>query len=236
MLVFPGAHLDDQALLNFSRRFGPHEVGLKRGPATGLARLSNVTRAGQIAPPDSLQARFQVGNTHWHSDSSYKRIGAKASLLAAKVVPNTGGETEWADMRAAFEALDDETQHSLAGLQAVHDYRYSHAWHGGLELLNEEELAQLPPVTHPIVKTHPATGRKNLFVGRHASHIVGQDERESRARLESLTEAACQPPRVWKHAWQPGDLALWDNRCVLHPRPPVAGRPTASDGSHDHCR
>ena len=99
---------------------------------------------------------------------------------------------------------------------AVHSYRYSHTWHGGLEILNEEDLALLPPVEHPIIRLHPRTGRKNLFVGRHASHIVGEDKQESRSLLKKLTLDAAQPPRTYKHAWEVGDLVLWDNRCVLH--------------------
>ena len=111
-----------------------------------LAHLSNVTRDGSLADPTSLQVRFGKGNEHWHTDSSYKRVGAKASLLLARAVPDTGGETEWADMREAYEVLDAEMQTWLENKTAVHSYRYSHAWHGGLELLGEEDLARLPPV------------------------------------------------------------------------------------------
>lgn len=217
VLVFPDQHLSDAAQIAFTRRFGRLERGLKRGRrGDGVGRLSNVDKDGCVVDAEKLQARFQRGNRDWHSDSSYKRVGAKASILAAHVVPDEGGETEWADMRAAWDALAPAMRDWLADKRAVHSYRFSHAWHGGLELLNEQELLDLPPVEHPLMRVHPATGQKSLFVGRHASHIVGEDEPSSRALLRELTANAGQPPRVWGHRWQPGDIAIWDNRCVLH--------------------
>jgi len=217
VLVFQDQHLTDEQHLAFTRRFGRLEKGLKRGPASArVGYITNVTKEGAIADPQSLQVRFSSGNSGWHTDSSYKRVGAKASILAAHEVPSVGGETEWADMRAAYDALDEASKSWLAERVAVHSYVFSHAPHGGLELLNEREVADLPLVQHAVVRTHPATGRKNLFVGRHASHILGEDEHESRALLRQLTSDACQPPRIWKHRWQPGEIALWDNRCVLH--------------------
>ena len=223
VLVFPGQGLSDADHIAFTRRFGQLEKGLKRRAGGGLGRLSNV-RNGVVVAAEDLQARFQRGNEQWHSDSSYKRVGAKASILAAHVVPDAGGETEWADMRAAYDALDATTRNWLADKIAVHSYRFSHAWHGGLELLNEQELDDLPPVEHPLVRVHPATGRKSLFVGRHASHIVGEEVASSRRMLRDLTAAACQAPRIWGHRWQPGDIAIWDNRCILH-----RGRPWPPD-------
>ena len=228
VLVFPDQHLSDAAHIAFTRRFGRLERGLKRGHrGDGVGRLSNVDKDGCVVDAEKLQARFQRGNRDWHSDSSYKRVGAKASILAAHVVPDEGGETEWADMRAAWDALAPAMQDWLADKRAVHSYRFSHAWHGGLELLNEQELLDLPPVEHPLMRIHPATGQKSLFVGRHASHIVGEDEPSSRALLRELTANAGQSPRVWDHRWQPGDIAIWDNRCVLHrgrPWPPEQAR------------
>lgn len=215
VLLFPEQHLADEEHLAFTRRFGRLEMSIRRS-GSNLSRLSNVDKEGKVAPPSSLQARFLVGNTYWHSDSSYKSTGAKASLLAAHEVPTEGGETEWADMRAAYDALDPAMQVQLEDKIAVHSYEYSHKPFGGLEILGPEELKHLPPVEHAVVKVHPATGRKNLFVGRHASHILGEDFAESRALLERLTEEGAQSPRTWKHRWHAGDLVIWDNRCVLH--------------------
>ncbi len=216
VLIFPEQRLDDDAHLAFSRRFGPLEQSIRRSRSTGISNLSNVQADGSVAPPSSLQARFLVGNTYWHSDSSYKKVGAKASILAAHIVPSEGGETEWADMRAAYDILDDERKAWLKDKIAVHDYAFSHAPFGGLEILNKDELSHLDPVEHPIIRTHPATGRKNLFVGRHASHILGEDLEESRMLLAELTDQGAQPPRIYKHQWQAGDIVIWDNRCVLH--------------------
>ena len=216
VVLFPGQHLNDDEQVAFSRHFGRFERGLRQASDSKFAVLSNVSADGSVVAPTSLQARFHLGNTFWHSDSSYKSVGAKASLLSARVVPSEGGETEWADMRAAWDALDPASQRRLDGKVALHSYMYSHAWHGGLEIVGEDDLAHLGPVEHPVVATHPETGRRSLFVGRHASHIVGEDIETSRALLQRLTEDACQAPRLWKHRWQPGDIAIWDNRCLLH--------------------
>ncbi|MFV2090875.1 MAG: TauD/TfdA dioxygenase family protein, partial [Pseudomonadales bacterium] len=221
VLVFPAQHLTNGAHLAFGRRFGRLERGIvrsakKRSSSGLLAYIGNLEKDGTIAHPSSLRVRFNSGNEAWHTDSSYKRVGAKASLLAAHRVPGAGGETEWADMRAAYEALSTDLQDYLADKRAVHSYEYSHAAHGGLELLTDEELADLPPVEHSVIRVHPETGRKNLFVGRHASHIAGEEQAGSRALLKQLTETACEAPRSFKHRWQEGDLVLWDNRCVLH--------------------
>lgn len=216
VLIFPEQKLDDAAHLAFTRRFGVLEQSIRRTRSTGISNLSNVQADGTVAPPSSLQARFLVGNTYWHSDSSYKRVGAKASILAAHIVPDQGGETEWADMRAAYDGLDEDMKTWLADKVAVHDYAFSHAPFGGLEILNKDELSHLAPVEHPVVRVHPATGRKNLFVGRHASHILGEDLEESRKLLADLTEQGAQPPRTLKHKWRVGDIVIWDNRCVLH--------------------
>ena len=156
------------------------------------------------------------GNNYWHTDSSYKRIPAKASLLAAKVVPKTGGETAFADMRAAYDALDPAMQAWLADKIAVHSYAYSQGKVGGMGAITQDEWDALPPVEQPVIRTHPATGRRNLYIGRHASHIVGEDPGESRQLLERLCVEACQAPRIHIHKWAVGDLVMWDNRCVLH--------------------
>jgi alpha-ketoglutarate-dependent taurine dioxygenase len=215
VVVFKDQHLTDDEQINFSARFGRFEKGLTQS-TNKLASISNVSADGTVAPPDSLQVRFHEGNTYWHSDSSYKRVGAKASILAARVVPDAGGETEWADMRAAWDELEPDMQQYLDGKIAVHSYVYSHGWHGGLEIISEGDLRHLPPIEHAVVKVHPVTGRKNLFVGRHASCILGEDEEKSRTLLKKLTADGAQSPRLWCHQWQVGDIGIWDNRCVLH--------------------
>ena len=217
VLVFPKANLTEDEHIAFSRRFGPLERTLsKRTERQEISLLSNVAGDGRIAKPGDALGLFLKGNRYWHTDSSFKKVAAKASLLRALEVPNSGGDTEWADMRAAWDALDAVTQAGLEGLVAVHSYAYSQGKVGGIALLTQKERDALPPVRHPLVRTHPATGRKSLYVGRHASHVVGMNEEEGRALLAKLTEAACQPPRIFRHQWQAGDIVAWDNRCVLH--------------------
>jgi alpha-ketoglutarate-dependent 2,4-dichlorophenoxyacetate dioxygenase len=216
VLIMPGQGLTSDEHHLFTRRFGRLERGISRTATTGFARISNVTTEGSVAESESLQARFLVGNLGWHSDSSYKRVGAKASMLAAHVVPSSGGETEWADMRAAHDALSAEDLNRLDGAVAVHSYQYSHTPFGGLEMANEQDLRYLPDVQHPVLRTHPETGRRVLFAGRHASHLIGEDLDESRALLQRLTSEGAQPPRLLKHRWGAGDLVIWDNRAVLH--------------------
>ena len=217
VLVFAGANLTEAEHITFSRRFGPLERTLsKRTDRQEISLLSNVARDGEIAKPDDNLGLFLKGNRYWHTDSSFKKVGAKVSLLRAVEVPDSGGDTEWADMRAAWDALDPDSQRRLEGLVAVHSYAYSQGKVGGIALLNKREQDALPPVRQPVVRVHPATGRKNLYVGRHASHIVGMPVAEGRTLLERLTQEACQAPRIFRHHWEAGDIVAWDNRCVLH--------------------
>ncbi len=234
VLVFPGQHLDDAAQAAFTRRFGPLERSLtanRVGRNPEVIVLSNMREDGSLWPPGSEHGLFLKGNTSWHTDSSYKAVPSKGSALSARVVPDQGGETEFADMRAAYDALDPPMQAYLAGKHAVHSYAYSQGKVGGTETLSPEEWDALPPVAQPVIRTHPATGRRNLYIGRHASHIVGADEAESRALLDRLCEEACRPPRIFRHRWAVGDLVIWDNRCVLH-----RGRPYPGDQARHMVR
>lgn len=217
VLVFPEQALTDDEQIEFSRRFGSLEKLITEKAANpDIAPLSNVRPDGSLIEPGGSYALFLLGNTFWHTDSSFKRVPSKASLLSARTVPSDGGETEWADMRAAYDALDDATRADLEDAVGVHSYRYSQGLVGGVDVLSEEEWKALPPVEHPVIRTHPATGRKNLYIGRHASHIAERDVEESRALLNRLVEDAAQPPRVFRHCWSEGDIVIWDNRCVLH--------------------
>ena len=216
VLIFPRQDLTDDEQIAFSKRFGRLERFITRVKNPEIAPLSNVDHKGKVFEPDSDRAYYLKGNSHWHTDSSYKPVPAKASLLSARVLPSSGGETEYADMRAAWDVLDDEGKNKLNGLEAVHDHFYSQSLVGGTTALSNEEWAAMPPVVHRVVRTHPATGRRNLYIGRHASHILGRDVDESRAFLQELCEQACQPARTYLHDWSVGDLVAWDNRCVLH--------------------
>ena len=218
VLIFPEQNLSDPDHIGFSRRFGELERSIATDSTSHpeIIMLSNLRRDGSLWPQESEHGLFLKGNTGWHTDSSFKRVPSMASLLAAHQVPDTGGGTEYADMRAAYDALEPELRDWLQDKVAVHSYMYSQGLVGGLSVLSEAEQAALPPVEHPVIRTHPKTGRKSLYIGRHASHILGQDEAESRALLQKLCDDACRPPRLITHYWRPGDLVLWDNRCVLH--------------------
>lgn len=217
VLVFPGQHLTDAEQAVFARRFGRLERGMGGLDDAPVWPISNVLADGALAPTDGPLAQVLVGNQEWHTDSSYHRVSAKASMLSARVVPATGGETEWADMRAAYDALDAADRAFVDGRDAAHSYLYSQRKVGaGEELWSDADKASMAAIRHPLVRMHPATGRAALFVGRHCHDVRGLDAAASEALVERLVDAACRPPRVFTHRWAVGDVAVWDNRCVLH--------------------
>lgn len=216
VLVFPGQHLDAVAQDRFARRFGDIE---KLSPKQKDANvpISNKKPDGTLAQPDDYQYQILKGNEGWHTDSTYMPLASKAAMLTAVVVPQAGGETEFADMRAAWEALDAETQARLEPLSAYHSLYYSQAKAGFVHKTdNLYGLHDKGAPLRPIIKTHPETGRKSIYTGRHAYGIVGMEASESEALLAKLLADACRPPRTYKHSWQPGDTVVWDNRCVMH--------------------
>ncbi len=226
VLVFRGQDLDDESQIEFSERFGPLGrllITSIEGARPEIFYVTNVGPDGEFNESGGSRDLFNKGNQLWHTDRSFKRVAAKGSMLRAVVLPDSGGQTQFADMRAAFDALDEDRRAWLEDKVAVHSYRYSQGQIGGLDLMSDAELAAAPPVEHRVVKVHPDSGRKLLYIGRHASHIAGEDVEQSRHLLQQLCAEACQPPRVYAHRWQPGDVVLWDNRCVLHrarPWPP----------------
>lgn len=216
LLIFPDQHLTHAEQLAFADRFGPREFP--------LAPISNVLPDGSLRDPGKNDEvlRILAGNQGWHADSTYVPIQAKCAVFTAHVVPSQGGETEWADMRAAYEALDETTRARLAELTAYHSIAYSQMRAGHAPPAKESEFYGgygfdgAPPPLRPLLKVHPETGRTSLLIGRHAHAIPGLAPHESEKLLDELVERACQPPRVYTHAWQPGEVALWDNRCLLH--------------------
>ena len=214
ILVFPGQGLAEADQSAFGARFGDIE---ELAPGVHTVSISNQKEDGSVTRPDEHRSRILRGNEGWHTDSSYMPLAAKASAIAAVVVPPEGGQTEWADMRAAYDALDDEMQERIADLAAYHSLYYSQGKTGhevkpGAGYGFHREEAPL----RPLVKVHPATGRKSLFIGRHAYGIPGLDATESETLLDDLMTFACQAPRTYRHEWEPGDLVIWDNRCMLH--------------------
>ena len=217
VLAFPDQHLDDDQQTVFSERFGALERSivetLSANPA--VYHLANVDGDGALLKPDDPRGRILEGNRAWHTDSSFKVVPAMASLLSAREVPPDGGETEYADMRAAYDVLDDEIKRDLEDAIGLHSFAYSQG-RIGTDAMTKDELDALPPVEHPVIRTHPANGRKALYIGRHASHITGRPVEEGRALLAKLLEFATQPQFTYRHKWRVGDLVIWDNRSVLH--------------------
>ncbi len=220
VLVCPEQRMSDDQQIAFSERFGPLEVSIRKGRPRRIANphvsdISNVDERDRVFDPDDERAIYNAGNRLWHSDSSFKRVPAMASLLSGREVPPEGGETEYADLRAAWDALPADRKRGLEELVAEHSFVYSRGLIG-YDQFTDAERAAVPPVPQAVVRTHPATGRKSLFVGSHASHIIGRPVEEGRALLRGLLDFATQPRFVYRHAWRQYDLVMWDNRCVLH--------------------
>jgi len=220
VLVFHDQHLTDDEQIAFTRRFGPLEettrsIAQNAGVAPQIADLSNVDAEGRTFAADDRRMLYHKGNQLWHTDSSFKPVPAMASLLSAREVPSEGGETEYASLRAAWDALPRTLQARLEGMVAVHSFAYSRGLIAPGLLLPEQEAA-LPPVKHQLVRVNTVTGRQAVYLGSHASHIVGLPVDEGRRLLGDLLEHATQPQFVFQHRWRVGDCVMWDNRAVLH--------------------
>ena len=214
VLFFPAQHLDAKAQLAFALRFGDIEV-LAEGMTT--IPIANKTPDGQLLEADSDRMKLLRGNEGWHTDSSYMRLASKAAVLSAHVIPSSGSQTAWADARAAYDSLDDTTRARIAGLAAHHSYFYSQAKIGHkVEVGAGYGFFPGESPLRSLVKIHPVTKRPALYVGRHAASIPGMEQAEAEALIKQLNDFICQPPRVYTHHWQPGDVAVWDNRCLLH--------------------
>ncbi len=217
LLIFPGQHLSEADQIAFARHFG--EIEIMNGQE--LVYMTNQRRDGSLRPEGDAVMEVLRGTEGWHVDSSYMPLAAKGAVFSAHVVPSTGGGTEWADMRAAYDALDDPTRTKIAELSAYHSLHYSQAKIGHTPARINGAIPGYgfhddPPPLRPLVKIHPVTGRPSLLIGRHAYGIPGLEAKESERLLEELAEFACQPPRVYEHHWSVGDVAIWDNRCLLH--------------------
>jgi len=214
-LVFPQQFLTDAENIAFAEHFGELEFG-----AVPIANQKQNPDGswGHIYRLDSRRMRTNVGNEAWHTDSTYLPISSKCALLSAVKVTTTGGETELADMRAGYAALDAATKTQIGQLSAFHSTRYSQANDlGDFTEAEDNAIYHGEAYLRPLVKTHPETGVKNLFVGRHAFGIPGLERAASRALLSSLVDAVVSDPvRVYRHQWNAGDTLLWDNRALLH--------------------
>jgi alpha-ketoglutarate-dependent 2,4-dichlorophenoxyacetate dioxygenase len=222
VLIFHDQHLDDEQQISFSRQLGMLEeatgdiMSVKdRRIGMALNDISNLDKNGELLPRDDRRRLFGLGNMLWHSDSSFKEVPAKYSMLSARKIPATGGNTEFADMRAAYEALDDATKAEVHDLICLHSQIYSRGVLG-FDDFTDEERAKWAPVRQRLVRRHPTTGRLSLYLASHAGGIEGWPMPEARSFLRDLNEHATQRQFVYAHVWRPWDLVMWDNRVTMH--------------------
>ena len=222
VLVFHDQALDDEQQIAFSRQLGALEqatgdIGEAHGRRVGMDMndISNLDRHGELLPRDDRKRLFGLGNQLWHSDSSFKEIPAGYSLLSARRIPLTGGNTEFADMRAAYDALDKATQAEVRDLICSHSQVYSRGLLG-FDDFTDAERQKWAPVRQRLVRRHPTTGRLSLYLSSHAGAIETWPVPEARAFLRELTEHATQQQFVYAHVWKQWDLVMWDNRVTMH--------------------
>jgi alpha-ketoglutarate-dependent 2,4-dichlorophenoxyacetate dioxygenase len=222
VLIFPDQHLSQDQHLDFARHFGPLETTIalhrKDEPLRirqEFADVSNLNSKSDVWGKESRQRLFQMGNRLWHTDSSFKRLPARASLLYAHSIPPIGGHTEFADERAAYDALPEETKRRLDSLVAEHSIFHSRARLGFTNFSDEERQA-MPPVPQVLVRTIPESSRKSLYLASHAGRILGMSENDGRALIDELVAHATQRQFVYTHRWRVHDLVIWDNRCTMH--------------------
>jgi alpha-ketoglutarate-dependent 2,4-dichlorophenoxyacetate dioxygenase len=224
VLVFSNQPLTDQQQIDFTRHFGELEGYNTAGHirkqqdsrlGSGIADFSNLDKTGKIMSDTDRVWFFKLGDRLWHSDSSFRPIPAGYSLLSGRIIPSWGANTEFADMRAAYDALDERTKKQVEDLVCEHSLRFSREAIGFTDM-TPEELAAFRPVRQRLVRTHPVTGRKSLFLSAHAGTILGWTLPEARMFLRDLTEFATKDRFVYSHEWKVNDLVIWDNRTTMH--------------------
>jgi len=225
VLVLRGQDLDNERQMAFAQNFGELELprsgaaNVKRRLPAAVADISNLDEDSNLRGRDDPRRFDQLGNRLWHTDGSFRRVPAALSMLYAHRVPGPSrkgsGETEFADMRATYDALSEQQKEDIADLVALHDIAWSRGQLGFSDLLFGEKQV-LPPVPQRLVRTHPGSGRKVLYVAAHASEIVGWPVPEGRLLLRELIEHATQREFVYRHEWRQGDLVIWDNRATMH--------------------
>ena len=222
VLVFPGQDIDDDQQMAFATNFGPLEttratvdVAKQRLAHPLMNDISNLDENGEILGADDRRRMFNLGNRLWHTDSSFKSTPAKYSMLHARSIPPEGGETEFADMRAAWDALPEKMKAQVKDMVCDHSLIYSRALLGFSEF-NAEERQQFAPVPQRLVRRHAGSGRMSLFLSAHIGVIHGWPRPEAMALIRDLTEHATQREYVYQHRWSVLDLVVWDNRCTMH--------------------
>ena len=218
VLLFRGPVLSDEQQIALSKHFGHVQVAFKANQTGGsmFSRQSNINfETNEIFPPDHHRITFLKANMLWHSDSSYMDCGSLCSILAAREVPPTGGNTEVVSTRVAWEELPENLKSRIENLSVVHSLSYARD-KMDMSILTDEARAAAPPVKHPLVQVNPKNGKKSMLIGAHAAFIDGWSEEDSRELLDELVERASPPQNIYSHEWRDGDVIVWDNRCVLH--------------------
>ena len=218
-LCFPDQSMNDDRHLAFTKQLGEPEeshVALgESGTVTYFGTIGNVQQDGSKLGNDHKKTKFLTGNYMWHTASSFRPVPAKLSIMCAYEVPSEGSATQFVSLRAAYHRLDKGTQKQIKPLVAIHDYVYSRS-KVGAEAVSPSLAASLPPVPQKLVRTNPANGDKNYYLGAHAKTIKGWNEGEARILLDDLQDFATKPEHTYSHVWQPGEVVIWDNRCLLH--------------------
>ena len=243
VLLFRQQFMTDAQQVAFSEFFGQVFTATKYNwrnetPRLGpeMTDISNIDHEGRLLAEDAQRRLNYRGNQLWHTDNTFKHVPARCSLLSAREIPPSGGDTEFADMRAAYDALPEDRKREIDGLIVEHSIFHSRELMGFTDF-SDSARAELPPVQQVLVREHPATGRKALYLASHASHVVGWPVDAGRRLIEELIAFATQPEFVYRHRWREGDLIVWDNRCTMHRAQPyeemrerrVLHRTTVSD-------
>jgi len=222
ILIFPDQEFDDESQLAFARNFGPLETTVFKARKDhklrlheNMADVGNLDSESRVLAADNRQRLYNLGNRLWHTDSSFKRLPAYCSMLHARSIPPIGGQTEYADMRAAYDALPEATKRRIAGLVAEHSIMTSRA-KLGFKDFDEGERVAFAPVPQVLARKLPDSGRMSLYIASHAGAIRGMADEEARKLLDELTAHATQRQFVHSHRWRPKDLVIWDNRCTMH--------------------
>lgn len=227
VLVLPNQPLNEEQQLAFATHFGPLEISVgasvynasspRRLEKPQLSDISNLNEQGHILDQHDIRRLINLSNQLWHTDSSFKRVPASVSILSAQEVPPVGGATEFADMRAAWDALPDEQRNKLEPLIATHDYFHSRMLTGfKVDSVPDDWRQRQPPVQQTLVRTHPATGRKSLYLAAHICQIGQLNTQDSLRLLDELMQFATRPEFVYRHRWRTNDVVIWDNRCTMH--------------------
>ena len=216
-LIFPDQSLSDDSHLEFTKLLGtpePNHVAQGRdGIINYFGTIGNVQPDGTVQGNNHQHTKFLTGNNMWHTDSSFRKVPSFVSIMMAYEVPEEGGETQFVSARSAYARLPDDMKEKIDPLEVIHDYVFSRS---KVAEVDPKHAASLPPITQKLVRRNPNTGAKNFYIGSHAKEILGWNYDDSRLLLDELLAETVADEYVYTHTWQPGDLVIWDNRCILH--------------------